>query len=67
MQRKLEIKVTIVALSFIKSLFVHFKDNYKYLFSDNYLTLEKGQTKTINIKCDDLINVSEIRLDCLLN
>ena len=46
---KNHVDIKIKAKTFVKSLFVNFKDNYKYLFSDNYLDLEKGETKIIHV------------------
>ncbi len=43
-------ELTVKANSFVKSLFIHFKDNYKYLYEDNYIDLEAGEERTINIE-----------------
>ncbi|MGI6714421.1 MAG: glycoside hydrolase family 2 protein [Bacilli bacterium] len=56
-----EIKVVIKAKSFIKSLFLHFPDNFKYVYSDNYLTLEKGATKTVFIHADEEIDIDGLQ------
>ena len=53
------------AESFVKSLFIHFKDNYKYLYSDNYLDLEKGQEEDVVIESKEVIDISSIRFATL--
>ena len=53
----------IKALSFVKSLYIHFKDNYKYLYSDNYLNLEKGDVAEIEITCKDKTGFENISLE----
>ena len=45
-------RLKINAQTFVKSLFVHFFGNYKYLYSDNYLDLEKGEERSIDIECE---------------
>ena len=50
------IEITVKANSFIKSLFIHFKDNYKYTFSDNYLDIESGDKQTITVSSDEKID-----------
>jgi len=51
-----EIKVTVVAKTFVKGLFLSFKDNFRYLFSDNYLDMEAGDTVTVTVKSDKAID-----------
>ena len=46
-------RLKINAQTFVKSLFVHFLDTYKYLYSDNYLDLEKGEERSIDIECEE--------------
>ena len=54
-----QIEITIKANSFIKSLFISFKDNYKYIFSDNYLDIESGCEETVTV-------FSKQNIDCNL-
>ena len=60
---KNHIDVTIKANSFVKSLFIHFQDNYLYKYSDNYLDLEKDDEVTIRISSEKDINVKEMILE----
>lgn len=57
------IKLHIKAYSFVKSLFIHFPDNYRYLFSDNYLDLEKGDEVEIMISSKEEIDINNIMLE----
>ena len=57
---KNKIKVTICANEFAKSVFISFKDNYKYVYSDNYLDVEKGESKSVVVTCDGEIDASQI-------
>ena len=56
------VKVHITANSFVKSLFISLPDNYKYIFSDNYLDMEAGQCATVTITADCDIDEKEITL-----
>ena len=58
-------KLKITAKTFVKSLFIHFPDNFKYLYSDNYLDLEKDQEITIDIESSEKINKSQLSFICL--
>lgn len=55
----------IKAHGFIKSLFIHFKDNFKYLYQDNYLDLEKGDEVTLCIECREDSDFQDIEFDSL--
>ncbi|MCQ3034966.1 MAG: hypothetical protein MJ248_01900 [Bacilli bacterium] len=57
------ILVKIHAESFVKSLFIHFKDNYKYKYSDNYINMEKGDDVVINITSKDNIDINGIMFE----
>lgn len=57
------ISLKIKANSFIKSLFIHFEDNYLYQYSDNYLDLEKGDEVVVEISSIKEIDISKIMLD----
>lgn len=59
------IYLKIHANEFTKSLFIHFKNNFKYLYSDNYLDLEKGQFAIVEIKSNAKINEDQILIDTL--
>lgn len=48
-ESKTKAKLIVCADSFVKSLYIHFKENNKYLFSDNYLDMEKGDVREIEI------------------
>jgi len=61
-----KIKVKIHANSFIKSLFIHFDDNYKYCFSDNYLNIEKDSDKTIYIESENMIDANSIKFQAFV-
>ena len=58
-----EVEIHIKANKFVKALYIHFKDNYKYIFSDNYIDLEKGQECSINVTCKDSIDLSTLKLE----
>ena len=51
-----EAKITVTANSFAKAVFISFKDNYKYDFSDNYLDVEAGESVTITVTAKDGID-----------
>lgn len=55
--------LTIKAKSFVKSLFIHFPDNYKYLYSDNYLDLEMGDEVQVDIECVEKTDFSSLCLE----
>ena len=61
---KSKIEVEIKAISFVKSLFMHFKDNYKYRYSDNYLDMEKEDVVTVTIESDEDIDPKELQISC---
>lgn len=61
---KNKVEVTIKAHNFVKSLFIHFKNNFKYTFSDNYLDIEKGDSVSIIIECEDGINLKDMKMEC---
>ena len=55
--------VRIQAHTFVKGLFLHLPDNYKYLYSDNYLDMEPGEEKIIEITSKDTID--QKKLTCI--
>ena len=57
------IELTIEAKSFVKSLFIHFENNYLYKYSDNYLDLEKGDRVTIDIYSPNKIDIGKMVLE----
>ena len=58
-----KITVTLTAQKFVKSVFISFKDNYKYSYSDNYFDLESGETKTVIVTSDGSINENDISVE----
>lgn len=56
------IKIHIKANSFVKSLFINFKDNYRYLYSSNYLDLEKGDEVVVAVSSELDIDLSTLNL-----
>lgn len=56
-----DVKVSLKANAYTKSVFVHLKDNYRYIYSDNYFDLEKGEEKTILVT-GDKVNPAEIEV-----
>jgi beta-mannosidase len=52
--------VKIKAAEFAKSVFLSFSDNYKYVYSDNYFDLEKGEEKEIIITSAKDIDPSKL-------
>ncbi|MCQ2742350.1 MAG: hypothetical protein MJ239_03520 [Bacilli bacterium] len=57
------IRIKIHANSFVKSLFIHFKDNFKYVYSDNYLDIDQGDETIVDVSCLDAIDVSKIVME----
>lgn len=58
-------RLKISAQGFIKSLFIHFKDNFNYLYQDNYLDLEGGDEITVAIECKEPSDFEGIQFDSL--
>ena len=56
-----EIKAKIKAKTFVKGLFLSFKDNYKYIYSDNYLDIEAGDEAVVTIKSEGTINQNDLK------
>lgn len=56
-----ELKVKIKAESFVKSLFLSFKDNFRCVYSDNYLDIEAGDEKIVIIRSEDAIDASGLK------
>ena len=54
--------VNVKANKFAKSVFVCLPDNYKYVYSDNYIDVEAGEEKTITILSDETIDISKINI-----
>ena len=52
--------VRIQASGFVKGLFLSFPDNYKYRFSDNYLDLEDGEERVVEITAEAPIDLSQL-------
>ena len=48
------------ANAFTKGVFLYFKDNYKYIWSDNYIDLEAGETKVITVKSEEPIDINAL-------
>lgn len=55
-----KVAVKIKANTFVKSLFLSFSDNYKYLYSDNYLDIEAGEERVIEITSDEPIDPAKL-------
>jgi heme/copper-type cytochrome/quinol oxidase subunit 2 len=56
-------QLEVIAKTFVKSLFIHMPDNYKYLYSDNYLDLEAGETVTVDITSNEVIDINSLILE----
>lgn len=54
--RDRQVKLTVKANAFAKSVFVSIKDNYKYTYSDNYIDVEAGKEKSIVITSSEPID-----------
>ena len=52
--------VKICANRFAKSVFLHFPNNYKYTFSDNYCDVEAGEEVEVIITSNEKINLNEL-------
>jgi len=66
-QKPHEIKVKVTANKFAKSVFLHFKDNYKYIYSDNYLDIEKDHSRIITITSEAKINPNDLIINDFAN
>lgn len=55
-----KVAVKIKANTFVKSLFLSFSDNYKYLYSDNYLDIESGEERIIEITSEEPIDPAKL-------
>ena len=56
------VKLHITAKTFVKSLYISQPDNFRYIYSDNYLDLEAGEKKTVTISADGEIDTTKIHL-----
>jgi len=56
---KVEIRIT--ANTFTKSLFIQMPENGQYIYSDNYLDLEKGETKVVTVTSKNIINCDDFK------
>ncbi len=55
--------VSITAKKFAKGVFVHFVDNYKYRYDDNYVDVQAGETKVIHVTSDEPFDVNDVIVD----
>ena len=55
--------ISITANKFAKGVFVHFVDNYKYCYDDNYVDVQAGETKVIYVTSDDPFDVNDVIVD----
>lgn len=55
--------VSITAKKFAKGVFVHFVDNYKYRYDDNYVDVQAGETKVIHVTSDEPFDVNDVIAD----
>ena len=55
--------ISITAKKFAKGVFVHFVDNYKYRYDDNYVDVQAGETKVIHVTSDEPFDVNDVIVD----
>ena len=55
--------ISITAKKFAKGAFVHFVDNYKYRYDDNYVDVQAGETKVIHVTSDEPFDVNDVIVD----
>ena len=55
--------ISITAKKFAKGVFVHFVDNYKYRYDDNYVDVQAGETKVIHVTSDEPFDVKYVIVD----
>ena len=55
--------ISITANKFAKGVFIHFVDNYKYCYDDNYVDVQAGETKVIYVTSDDPFDVNDVIVD----
>lgn len=56
-----KLQATIKADTFVKALFFSFKDNYAYLYDDNYIDMEAGEERTVEITSEREIDPSALQ------
>lgn len=56
-------EITVSAKQFAKGVFVHFPDNYRYDYDDNYVDIQAGETTTIRVGADDPFDVATVTVD----
>ena len=56
-----KVQATIKADTFVKALFFSFKDNYAYLYDDNYIDMEAGEERTVEITSEREIDPSALQ------
>lgn len=55
-----KVQLKIKANGFVKGLFIHIPDNYKYSYSDNYLDIEDGQEVIVEVTADEPIDLQQL-------
>lgn len=62
--KKLLVRIT--AKQFAKSVFLHFKNNFEYRFSDNYFDVEAGSSREIIVTREDggRIDATKLQVEC---
>jgi beta-mannosidase len=58
-----ELSITVTAHKFVKSLCFRLPDNYQYVYSDNYIDMEKGEVREITVKSDGVIDPSKLSVN----
>ncbi len=53
-------QITICAKQFAKGVFVSFKDNYRYVYDDNYVDVQAGNSCVISVSCNEPFDASNV-------
>lgn len=56
------VKIHIRANRFAKSLFIHYPENHRCIYSDNYLDMEAGECRTVTVTSEDVLDENKFVL-----
>ncbi len=55
-----KLKVTVTANAFAKGVTLRFPENYKYSYSDNYIDLEAGESRMVEVTCREAFDEKDL-------
>ena len=53
-------QIRVKATGFVKGLYISFPDNYRYRYSDNYLDMEDGEEKIVDVIAEQPIDLQQM-------